>query len=224
MTKPDARRPKARIVLVEDHPVTRRGLAQLLSEEDDLQVCGQAGTAAEAMQAVERGKPNLVITDISLVGPSGLELIKDLAARFPKLPILVFSTLDELLYAERALHAGAKGYVMKSEPIERIFDAIHRVLQGKVYLSQRMNERAVGRLAQNGGLAAGSGTELLSDRELEVFDLIGHGRTTAQISAALRLHRSTVATHRTHIQEKLSVANLAELTRQAVEWVQRQGT
>ena len=224
MTKPAARRQRARIVLVEDHPVTRTGLAQLLSAVNDLQVCGQAATAAEAMQTVERSKPDLVITDISLVGPSGLELIKNLAARFPGLPMLVLSTHDESLYAERALHAGAKGYLMKSDTVETIFAAIRQVLLGKIYLSQRMNERLIGRFARGAGTAAGSEAELLSDRELEIFELIGRGRSTAQIAAALRLHRSTVATHRTNIQEKLHAESLSELTRHAFEWVQREGS
>jgi DNA-binding NarL/FixJ family response regulator len=214
---------KARIVLVEDHPVTRQGLAQLISCQDDLQICGQVSTAAEAMQTVEQSKANLVITDLVLAGSSGLELIKNLACRFPALPVLVLSTYDEALYAERALHAGARGYVMKSEPMERIFCAIRQVLQGKVYLSSRMSERAIGRFARGDSVALGSAAEQLSDRELEVFELIGRGRSTAEIATALKVHPSTVATHRAHIQAKLNVESLGELMRHAVQWVQRQG-
>jgi DNA-binding NarL/FixJ family response regulator len=224
MTKPTCGSRKARIVLVEDHPVTREGFAQLLNFEDDLQVCGQAATAAEALHVVARVKPNLLIADISLVGPSGLELIKDLAGRYPALAVLVLSTHDETVYAERALRAGARGYIMKSEPTERILAAIRQVLNGKLYLSERMHERLVGRLARGPSAAADSEAELLSDRELEVFQLMGQGQSTAQIAAALKLSPSTIATHRTHIQEKLNLKNLTELMRRAVQWVERQGS
>jgi DNA-binding NarL/FixJ family response regulator len=223
VSTPAARKPKALILLVEDHPVTRQGLAQLIDCQNDLQVCGQAGTADEAMQAVERDKPNLVIIDIGLDGPTGLELIKNLACRFPALPMLVLSSYNEELYAERSLIAGAKGYVVKNEPTKVIFHAIRQVLQGKVYLSPRMSERAIGCFLKGHVVAAGSVAERLSDRELEIFELIGCGHNTARIAAALKLHPSTVATHRAHIQAKLHLESLGELVCHAARWVQSQG-
>ena len=161
---------KGRLLLVEDHPVTREGLAQLLNQQPDLQVCGQAGTAPEALTAADALKPDLVLVDISLGGTSGIELIKDLASRHATLPILVLSTHDELLYAERSLRAGARGYVMKHEPTERVMAAIRQVLRGGVYLSEQMQSRLVRDDGPRAGpVAPASDMEPLSDRELEVF-------------------------------------------------------
>jgi DNA-binding NarL/FixJ family response regulator len=214
-------RQKHRLLLVEDHPVTREGLAQLLNQQSDLQVCGQAGTAPEALTAAELLKPDLVLVDISLGGRSGIELIKDLAGRYPTLPILVLSTHDELLYAERSLRAGAKGYVMKHERTEQVMAAIRLVLRGGVYLSEPMRDRLLHQAARGPGFFQGSEVDQLSDRELEVFQLIGQGCTTARIAANLHLSVSTVETHRAHIKEKLKLANATELVRRAIEWVHR---
>jgi len=211
---------KARILLVEDHPVTREGFAHLLDFEDDLEVCGQTGTAGEALQAAEALNPDLVIVDISLAGRSGLDLIKDLGSRHPALPMLVLSTHDETVYAERVLAAGARGYVMKSEPIKGILAAVRQVLEGKVYLSENMKERLLGKLARMQPATVGLDTALLSDRELEVFRLLGQGRSTAEIAASLNVSQSTVATHRNHIREKLNVNTMAELVCRAAQWVQ----
>jgi DNA-binding NarL/FixJ family response regulator len=217
---PAAVQRKYRILLVEDHPVTREGFARLLDFEPDLQVCGQVGAAHEAVAAVESLHPDLVIVDISLAGTSGIELTKDLVTRHPALPVLVFSTYDETLYAERVVRAGAKGYAMKSEPTEQILTAIRQVLHGKLYLSQRMNERLVDKFARGASANPASDVDLLSDRELEIFQLIGQGRTTAQIVVALNISPSTVATHRVHIMEKLCLDNLAALGCRAAQWVQ----
>lgn len=217
--------PKRRIFLVDDHPVTREGLARLINHEDDLEVCGQAGTAARAIPQIEAQSPDLVVVDVSLTsGPSGLELIKDLAARHPQLRMLALSTHDEALYAERALRAGARGYVMKHEPTEQVMLAIHKVLGGEIYLSQAMNERLLRKMAHPRAMPLASDIERLSDRELEVYRLIGQGRGTRQIAAELRLSVSTVETYRSHIKEKLHLGSAPELVRCAVEWVHSQAS
>ncbi len=211
---------KHRLFLVEDHPVTREGFARLLNFEPDLVVCGQAGTAAEAMLAVPLLSPDLVIVDIALGGRSGLDLLKDLSARHPELPMLVLSTYEESLYALRTLRAGARGYIMKSASTEQIFQAVRRVLDGKTYLSDTMNEQLRSRMVKGISAAPTSDTERLSDRELEVFTLLGQGRSTAEIAAALNLSPNTIGTHRAHIQEKLGFQSLNELVCRAVQWVQ----
>ena len=211
-----------RLYLVEDHPVTREGLARLINFEPDLHVCGQAGSSAQALADIPAANPHLVLVDISLAGTSGIELIKDIVARHPALPILVLSTHDETLYAERALRAGAKGYIMKYEPTGEVMVAIRRVLHGGVYLSERMQSRLVGIVAGGRPAATASDVERLSDRELEVFTLLGQGQSTAQIAAMLRVSGSTVATHRAHIMEKLGLENSREVVRRAVAWVATQ--
>ena len=213
---------KHRLYLVEDHPVTRQGFAQLINFEPDLQVCGEAGSAARALAEIPAAKPNLVVVDISLEGTSGIELIKDIAARHAALPVLVLSTHDETLYAERALRAGAKGYVMKHQPTAEVIAAIRKVLRGGVYLSEQMQSRLVGMMAWGRSATSRSDVEPLSDRELEVFTLLGQGRSTAQIGASLHVSGSTVATHRAHILEKLNLDDSRELVRRAVAWVQSQ--
>jgi DNA-binding NarL/FixJ family response regulator len=215
---------KHRLLLVDDHPVTREGLAGLLNQYSDFEVCGQASTAPEGLAAAARLKPDLVLVDISLGGTSGLELVKDLAIRHPTLPSLVLSTFDEQLYAERALRAGARGYVMKHEPTQQVIAAIRLVLRGGRYLSEQMGSRLFDKLSGRPAAPRVSEVDQLSDRELEVFELIGEGCTTAQIAAGLHLSVSTVETHRAHIKEKLKLENATELVRRAVEWVQRAAT
>lgn len=214
-----------RIFLVDDHPVTREGLARLINHEPDLEVCGEAGTAARALAEMERARPDLAIIDVSLTsGASGLELIKDLAARRRPLRMLALSTHDESLYAERALRAGARGYVMKQEPTEQVMQAIRKVLQGEVFLSRAMNERLLRKLTGSPAAPLASEIEQLSDRELEVYRLLGQGRGTRQIAADLHLSMSTVETYRTHIKEKLRLTSAPELVRHAVEWVHSQAS
>jgi DNA-binding NarL/FixJ family response regulator len=213
---------KRRIYLVEDHPVTREGFAQLIDYQADLQVCGQAGTAAKALAGIEALKPDLVIVDISLAESNGIELIKDLKARSPALPVLVLSTHDESLYAERALRAGAKGYVMKQAPTSEVMEAIRRALEGELYLSETMRNKLVHKQLRGGPSSLpGADLELLSDRELEVFQLIGNGETTRQIAAKLHLSVSTVETYRAHLKEKLRLSNGMELVHRAVAWANR---
>lgn len=210
---------------MDDHPVTREGLARLINHESDLEICGEAGTAAAALPAIAARKPDLVIIDVSLTtGASGLELMKDLAARDARLRMLALSTHDESLYAERALRAGAKGYVMKQEPTEQVMLAIRKVLHGEVFLSQAMNERMLRKMTARGGAPLASEIERLSDRELEVYRLLGQGRGTRQIAGELNLSISTVETYRTHIKEKLRLNGAPELVRHAVEWVHSQAS
>jgi len=216
---------KRRIFLVDDHPVTREGLARLINHERDLEVCGEAGTAARALADIVLQQPDLVIVDVSLgSGSSGLELIKDLSARDARIRMLALSTHDETIYAERVLRAGAKGYVMKQEPTAEVMRAIRKVLSGEVFLSPAMNERMLRKLTSSTTAPLASEIEQLSDRELEVYRLIGQGRGTRQIAAELHLSISTVETYRTHIKEKLHFASAPELVRHAVEWVHSQAS
>ncbi len=213
---------KRRIFLVEDHPVTREGFAQLINYQADLEVCGQSGSAGKALGALETNRPDLVIVDISLADSNGLELIKDLRVRYPKLPSLVLSTHDEALFAERALRAGAAGYVMKQAPTSEVMAAIREVLGGRLYLSEAMRTRVVHKHLQ--GPDHSTGVEALSDRELEVFQLLGEGHTTRQMAARLHLSVSTIETYRAHIKQKLRLTNAMELVHRAVEWSNSQRT
>ncbi|HEX7570535.1 MAG TPA: response regulator transcription factor [Verrucomicrobiae bacterium] len=223
--KTTAPKSKQRIFLVDDHPITREGLARLINHERDMEVCGQANTAAKAVTDIEPLKPDLVVVDVSLTtGASGLELIKDLVARHPRLRMLALSTHDEALYAERALRAGAKGYVMKQEPTEKVMAAIRQVLDGGIFLSDAMKDRLLHKMTQSGSAPTATEIERLSDRELEVYRLIGQGRGTRQIADELHLSMSTVETYRTHIKEKLHLASAPELVRRAVEWVHSQAS
>jgi DNA-binding NarL/FixJ family response regulator len=216
---------KHRIFLVDDHPVTREGLSRLVNGEADLEVCGEAATAAAAVPKIEALKPDLVIIDVSLTKrASGLELMKDIAARNARLPMLALSTHDESLYAERALRAGAKGYVMKQEPIDRVMEAIRRILRGELYLSKAMNDRLLRKVTRPNTAPTASEIEQLSDRELEVYRLIGLGHGTRAIAAQLHLSVSTVETYRAHIKDKLHLSNASELMRHAVEWVHSQAS
>jgi DNA-binding NarL/FixJ family response regulator len=215
---------KSGVFIVEDHPMTRNGLAQLINFQNDLRVCGHASTVAEAIDGVAEAKPDLVIVDVSLPDGHGIELVKDLEVRHPQIRILVLSMHDEGLYAERAFRAGASGYVMKKEPADTVLAAVRRILSGETYLSPRMQERVLSHFAAGKPVAANSDVERLTDRELEVFELIGRGLGTRQIAQRLRLGVSTVETHRAHLKEKLDVKSGTELTCRAAEWVStRQG-
>lgn len=210
---------KSNVFIVEDHPVTRDGLIQLINYQDDLRVCGFAGTVANAMGGMENAEPDLVLVDITLPDGHGIELVKNLKARHPRAGILVLSMHDEGLYAERAFRAGASGYIMKQEPTDLVLAAVRRILSGETYLSPRMQERVLNRFASGKPAVANSDIERLTDRELEVFELLGRGYGTRQIARQLRLGVSTVETHRAHLKEKLEVENGTELTCRAVEWV-----
>lgn len=216
----NAKKAPQRLLLVDDQPILREGFAQLLEKEPDLKVCGQADSATGALKAITALRPDLVTVDVVLKGMNGIELVKQIRALHPLLPILVLSMLDEVLFAERALRAGAKGYVMKQAPTEEVKTAIRRLLKGGRYLSARMQERILENLSTGGRVAPG--IESLSDRELEVFQLIGSGCATRQIAQQLRLSVKTIETYRAHIKEKLKLANGMELIRMAVETASEQ--
>lgn len=218
------RRPKHRLLLVDDHPVLRDGFAQLISIEPDLQVCGQTGNSVKALYDIGELKPDLVILDIALRGCNGIELIKRIRAVHAEVAILAFSVHDEMLYAERALRAGARGYVMKQSATEEVIAAIRRVLRGERYVSRRMQDRMLEKLSNgdnHSGAASGLGLERLSDRELEVLQLIGSGLGTRKIAEQLHLSIKTVETYRAHIKQKLNLRNSLELIRLAIESVNR---
>jgi DNA-binding NarL/FixJ family response regulator len=212
---------RANVLLVDDHPVLRDGFAQLIDHEPDLHVCGQASSAAEALTALERSTPDLVVVDISLPGMDGIELIKNIRARFGSLRILVLSMYDEKVYAERAFQAGASGYVMKQAPTEQVMEAIRRVLAGRLYFSAQMESLLFEKLRTGRARVEESEVSLLSDRELEVFLLIGRGFANKEIAHALGVSAKTVDAHRTHMKQKLRLRSGAELTRRAIEWVSK---
>jgi DNA-binding NarL/FixJ family response regulator len=206
-----------KIMLVDDHPVMRNGLAQLIDHEADLKVCGQFDDAGMAFAAIPELQPNLAIVDLSLKSSSGLDLVKNIKATHPSVVVLVLSMHDETLYAERVLHAGASGYIMKQEATDRVLSAIRQVLNGGIYLSEGMSSKFVHRLATGRTVVGGSVTERLSDRELEVFGLIGQGRGTRQIAEHLRLSVKTIESHRAHIKEKLNIKTSTELVHMAIQ-------
>jgi len=206
---------KRRIFLVDDHPILRDGLRRLLETESDLQVCGEAESARKAFDRIEATSPELVIVDISLPGPSGIELIKGLKARFPDLRMLVLSMHDESLYAERALRAGAKGYVMKQTPTEYLLTAVRRVLKDEIYLSNSLSSQLLGSLVAQ-KTKPGSVLEKLSDREFEIVRLIGKGFTTSEVAKELCISSKTVESHRGNIRRKLNLRSGSELVRFAM--------
>jgi DNA-binding NarL/FixJ family response regulator len=207
------------ILIVDDHPMMRTGLAQLINNEPDLRVCAEADTAGQAIDIVAKQKFDLALLDISLPDKNGLELIKDIRSLRPDLPILVVSMHDEMVYAERVLRAGGRGYIMKQEGGVKFLSAIRQVLSGQVYVSQNMSSRILevfsGRQPDN----FGSPVRKLSDREFEVFQFIGQGIGTREIAQKLHLSVKTVEVHRANIKEKLSLKTATELVRYAVRWV-----
>jgi DNA-binding NarL/FixJ family response regulator len=214
----DGARP-CRIVIVDDHPVVRLGLEQMLAKEPDFEICGTAESAPEALGVIEECCPDLVIADISLKNGSGLDLVKQLTVTDPSLKILVSSMHDENLYAERAIRAGAKGYINKETAIDCMVDALHKVRSGSIYLSQAMTDRLLQSIAR-GDLDEGKAPlEQLSDRELEVFELIGQGMTTRSTADHLGLSVKTVETYRENIKNKLNLENNNELICRAAQWV-----
>ncbi len=210
---------KTRIFVVDDHPVVRDGLSHLIHKEADLMVSGEAATAQEALLAIETSLPDLMIVAISLAeGPDGIELVKTIRKIHPNLPILVFSRLEERLYAERALRAGANGYLMKIEKSDQILVAIRQVLAQQVYLSDRMRKEMLQQMAARPGGPAPTGIEILTDREQEIFRLIGNGERISEIAKELQLSVKTVEAHFANIRKKLSLKNGRELVHQAIQW------
>ncbi len=213
------RRNKRTVLIVDDHPIVRQGLAQLIDQEPDLVVCGQAEDTHEAMQAIRTLNPDMVVVDISLKDTSGMELIKDLKVQYPDLAVLTLSMHDEAVYGERALRAGAKGYIMKQEATEKVVTAIRRVLAGEVYVSNGMAAKMVSKIVGGGTRKTGSPVDCLSDRELEVFRLIGEGFSTREMADKLHLSVKTIETYRAHIKDKLDFEDANELLRSAIQWV-----
>jgi DNA-binding NarL/FixJ family response regulator len=212
------------ILIVDDHPVFRRGIAALISEQKDLSVCGEADSAAHALEAMRRLKPDIALLDISMPGTNGIELIKLMMAEQPKLAVLMLSMHDESLYALRALRAGAKGYVMKAEAMNLVLTALRKVMNGEIYVSPRFSERLVFKAIQSLEGGMGSPVDKLSDRELEVLQLLGKGFGTREIANELHLSVKTIETHRAHIKEKLGFKDAGEMVRFSIDWVaQEQG-
>jgi DNA-binding NarL/FixJ family response regulator len=214
---------KATVLLVDDHPIVRQGLAQLINQEPDLEVCGHAEDAAGAFAAIAAYRPDIVILDISLNGPDGLALLKDIRLGDPALPVLILSMHDESLYAERALRAGANGYIMKQEATEKVLEAIRRIRGGELYVSDRIAKRLLRQIVSAPTtLAQRSPIEALTDRELTVFRFMGKGRSTREIADELHISVKTVETYQAHIKEKLSLKNARELVQHAFQWVTRE--
>ena len=213
---------KIKVLLVDDHPLVREGLVNLISQEADLQVCGEAGTEPQALEIVRTVQPNVAIVDLSLENGSGIELIKSLKAMFPAVTVLVLSMHEETLYAERALRAGARGYIMKREAAKKVIQAIRCVLAGQLYVSDKIAALMAEKFIEGHPEASASPIEQLSNRELEVFQLLGLGQSTRQIADHLHVGFKTVQAYSARIKEKLKLANATELLREAIRWQESQ--
>lgn len=209
---------RCRVLIVDDHPIVRRGLGQLIDKEADMELVGEADSPSSALDAVEELSPHVVVADLSFEGLDGIELIKDLRARHPGLPVLVLSMHDESFYAQRVLKAGAMGYLMKQEGVEQVVDGIRSVREGRVFLSNRMSQALLSRMTGGTHRAPTYGVESLTDRELEVLRLIGQGRSTRQIAEQLHLSIKTIETHRENIKQKLRLENASQLMQYAVRF------
>ena len=223
MSKKSATQKPKRIFIVDDHPMMRQGLVQLIGAETDLAICGEAENAERALDAINSLKPDLVLADISLPGKNGLELIKDFQALQPGLPVLVISMHDESLYAGRVLRAGGRGYIMKQEGGKKLMQAIRHVLDGKIYVSEKMSADILETFSGHRAGTDSSPVEKLTDREFEVFQLIAQGKGTRDIAQKLHLSVKTVEVHRANIKAKLKLKSASELIRYAVRWSESQG-
>jgi DNA-binding NarL/FixJ family response regulator len=213
------REARAQVVLVEDHPMFREQLAHLINKQPDMSVCAEVDNTGDGLAAIMRQQPALAIVDITLKGSSGLELLKDLRAQGSKVPVLILSMHAESLYAERALRAGANGYITKEEASAKVMTAIRQVLAGEIYLDPRFMKRVVSRILVNPRNNSATALERLTDRELAVFELIGEGRTTRETALRLRVSAATVETYRARIKEKLGLENAGQLHARASSWV-----
>ena len=209
---------KNRVFVVDDHPIVRQGLSLLINRETDLAVCGEAEDAQTAIQSVAAIRPDIVIVDISLNGPDGLDLLKDIRIRYPEIPVLILSMHDESIYAERALRAGAQGYIMKQEATEKVLVALRRILSHEIYVSERIANRMPQRYIGSPTVGKPSSIADLTDRELEVFRLIGEGHSTRQIAEDLHISVKTVESYQAHIKEKLALRSARELVQHAIQW------
>jgi DNA-binding NarL/FixJ family response regulator len=208
-----------RLLIVDDHPVFRHGISQLIRQLRDVTICGEADNAQSALEAMRRHNPDVVLMDISMPGKNGIELIKLMLAEQPRLIILVLSMHDESIYALRALRAGAKGYVMKQQAMENVLDALRKVIDGGIYISPQFSEKLVFKVIQGSDSDLGTPVDKLSDRELEVLQLFGRNKSTREIADSLHLSVKTIETHRAHIKEKLGFKDADEMVKFAVEWI-----
>jgi len=209
---------KKKILIVEDHPIFRWGLSELINQEPDMVVCGDATDVSGAWKAIEKLKPDLIIADITLENSDGIDLTKEVSRRNKGIPVLILSMHDQFLYAERALHAGARGYIMKQEAMENVVTAIRQVLAGKIYLNEKVKDQILFNLADRPTGNNRSPLDRLTDRELEVFRMIGKGFSTREIASSLHLSIKTIGTYRERIKEKLNLKHANELVRHAVHW------
>jgi DNA-binding NarL/FixJ family response regulator len=212
--------PKKRLLILDDHPMMREGLAQLINHEPDLTVVGEAGTAHEALGAIDKLSPDLLLADISLPDKNGLEVIKDMQVLHPGVAVLVISMHDESLYAERVLRAGARGYIMKQEGGKKLMEAIRQVLNGKIHVSDKISSKILESLSGRAGEMGRRPMENLTDREFEVLQLLGQGKGTREVAEQLCLSTKTVEAHRANIKRKLKLKSGTELVRYAVRWVE----
>ena len=211
---------KRKVLVVDDHPVLRQGLSQLIALEDDMMVCGEAPDAVSALKVAEEQKPDVAIVDISLKDSNGIDLIKSMLIRWPKLPVLVLSMHNESFYAERVFRAGARGYVTKGEPSSKVIEGIRKVLDGEVYVSEKLATKMICKLMGGRIDSDGYSIDRLSDREFQVFELIGQGLQTREIARKLHLSVKTIDAHRENIKNKLKLENATELLKTAIHWVQ----
>ncbi len=218
-SKPEA---KKRILIVDDHRVLVDGLTFRLNFESDFEVCGSAPSVTDGLQAIERLQPDVVVIDLSLKGSHGLDLAKDMKIQYPEIPSLVLSMHDEVVYAERAIRAGAKGYVMKDQSFDTVVEAVRQVLRGETFMSQNVKEHIVNRMSNLPGSTEKVSVEVLSDRELEVFRLLGQGMRTRHIADKLAISPGTVDTHCKRIRNKLDLDAIAEIVEYAAKWLQQE--
>jgi DNA-binding NarL/FixJ family response regulator len=209
---------KKKVLVIDDHPIVRERLAELINQQPDLAVCGEAEDSHQARKAVAELQPDIAIVDITLKDTYGIELIKEFKDRYPKLPMLVLSMHDEALYGERALRAGARGYLTKQEATKKVIDAIRKVLAGEIYTSEKMAASILQKVAGAKTEGGGSPTDVLTDRELEVFQLLGQGKTVKEIAESLFVSAKTVEAHREHIKQKMNFKSSAELLRYAIQF------
>ncbi|MCE5277105.1 MAG: response regulator transcription factor [Planctomycetaceae bacterium] len=216
---PETQDKKTRLLLVDDHPIVRQGIAMLVSKESDMEVCAEASSAAEALAMIKQTEPDVAVVDLSLKDSSGIDLIKDVAVRFPSLLVLVLSMRDEAFFAERVLRAGARGYLTKEQAPQKVIAAIRQVVAGELYVSDKISASVVRKFVQGRAASAGS-LDALTDRELEIFEMIGGGLPTRDIARRLHISSKTVDSHREHIKGKLRLASSSDLLKYAIGWVQ----
>jgi len=208
-----------RVLLVDDHPIVRQGLGALIAQQDDMVVCGEADSGPDALALVPRARPDVAVVDLTLKESTGLDLIKDLQIRHPDVAVLVYSMRDESFYAERVLRAGARGYVTKEEGGRTVIEGIRKVLQGQIFLSEQMASKMIGLFVRGPREPGQPSIDKLTDRELEIFELIGQGVPTREIARQLHISPKTVESHREHIKEKLEIDNATDLLKHAIEWL-----